>query len=64
MESAKQFQEYAEECISWAKSAETDQERETFLQMARTWMEAEMLVTERQQPRKARGTNAADDATA
>jgi hypothetical protein len=45
MDSAKQFQEYAEECLDWAKSARSDQEREIFLQMAQTWMEAAMLAS-------------------
>jgi hypothetical protein len=45
MESAKQFQEYAEECLDWAKSARSDQEREIFLQMAQTWMEAAILTS-------------------
>ena len=59
MESAKQFQEYAEECLDWAKSARTDQEREIFLQMAQTWMEAAMLASkepalpERRHPKSA-----------
>jgi hypothetical protein len=46
MESAEQFREYAEECLGWAKTARSDQERETFLQMARTWMEVAMLAAD------------------
>jgi hypothetical protein len=59
MESAEQFREYAEECLSWAKTARSDRERETFLQMARTWMEAAMLAADG--PVRA---GSADDATA
>jgi hypothetical protein len=34
MESAKRYRDYAEDCLNWAKAAKSDQERETFLQMA------------------------------
>jgi hypothetical protein len=40
MASAKEFREYADECMGWAKTAKTDHERDIFLQMARTWIEA------------------------
>jgi hypothetical protein len=38
--SAQEYHENAEECIGWARTARTDKERDTFLQMARTWIEA------------------------
>jgi hypothetical protein len=38
--SAKEYRANAEECIGWARTARTDKEREIFLQIARTWMEA------------------------
>ena len=38
--SAKEFRDNAEECIGWARTAHSDKEREIFLQIARTWMEA------------------------
>jgi hypothetical protein len=38
--SPKELREYADECIGWARSARTDNERDIFLQMARTWIEA------------------------
>jgi hypothetical protein len=38
--SPKEEREYADECIGWARTARTDQERDIFLQMARTWIEA------------------------
>ncbi len=40
MESAKHYRDYAEDCLNWAKAAKSDQQRETFLQMAQTWLEA------------------------
>jgi hypothetical protein len=38
--SAKEYREYADECLDWAKTAKSDKERQIFLQMARTWLEA------------------------
>jgi hypothetical protein len=38
--SPKELRGYADECIGWARTARTDQERDIFLQMARTWIEA------------------------
>jgi hypothetical protein len=38
--SAHEYRENAEECIGWARTARADQEREIFLQIARTWIEA------------------------
>jgi hypothetical protein len=38
--SAKEFREYADECLGWAKAAKSDKERRTFLQMAQAWLEA------------------------
>jgi hypothetical protein len=38
--SAKEFREYAAECMDWAKSAKTDHERDIFLQMAKSWLAA------------------------
>jgi midasin (ATPase involved in ribosome maturation) len=37
---AQQYRENAAECVGWARIARTDKERATFLQMARTWIEA------------------------
>jgi hypothetical protein len=38
--SPKELRAYAEECIGWARSTRADNERDIFLQMARTWIEA------------------------
>ena len=37
---AKDFREYAEEHLGWAKTARSTKERQTFLQMAQAWLEA------------------------
>jgi hypothetical protein len=36
--SAKEYREFAHECMGWAKTARSDQEQRIFLQMARTWL--------------------------
>jgi len=36
--SAKEYREFADERIGWAKTARSDQERQIFLQMAQTWL--------------------------
>jgi hypothetical protein len=36
--SAKEYREFADECMGWAKTARSDQERQIFLQMAQTWL--------------------------
>jgi hypothetical protein len=38
--SAKEFREYADECLGWAKTAKSAKESRTFLQMAQAWLEA------------------------
>jgi hypothetical protein len=38
--SAKEFREYADECMDWARTARSEQERDIFLEMAKTWLEA------------------------
>ena len=37
---AKDFREYAEEHLGWAKTARSTKERQIFLQMAQAWLEA------------------------
>jgi len=37
---AKEYRSYAAECMEWAKTARSDQERNTFLEMAKTWLQA------------------------
>jgi hypothetical protein len=40
MSSAKEFREYADECMDWARTARSERERAIFLEMAQTWMAA------------------------
>jgi hypothetical protein len=37
MTTADEFRQYAQECLEWAKQAETDDQRQSFLDMARDW---------------------------
>jgi hypothetical protein len=46
----KEYREYADECFGWAKTAKSDREREIFLQMAETWLEAAIRAEVRQIP--------------
>lgn len=36
----KSFKEYAAECSDWARTARSARERDIFLQMAQTWLQA------------------------
>lgn len=40
MDTTDHYQQYAEECLGWARTAKTDREREIFLEMARAWLKA------------------------
>jgi len=40
MDTPDHYQQYAEECLGWARTAKTDREREIFLEMARAWLKA------------------------
>jgi hypothetical protein len=40
--SSNDFRDFANECLDWAKTAKSDSERDIFLQMAQTWLEAAM----------------------
>jgi hypothetical protein len=42
---AKEYREYADECMGWAKSAKTDHERDIFLQMAAAWNHAALIAS-------------------
>lgn len=61
MSSAKEFREYADECMGWAKTARSDQEREIFLQMARTWMQAAVLASDAPVQQDQKCSDAGDD---
>ena len=40
MSSAKEFREYARECMDWARTARSEKERAVFVEMAQTWLVA------------------------
>ncbi len=40
MASAMQYREYAEECLTWAKEAQSDEDREALIQLAQDWLQA------------------------
>jgi hypothetical protein len=42
--SVEELRAYADEHLGWAKTARTDRERNIFLQMAKTWLEAAAMV--------------------
>jgi hypothetical protein len=46
--SSKEYREFADECLGWAKTARSDRERRIFLQMAETWLEAAVLAERRE----------------
>ncbi len=37
MTTASEFREYARECLEWADAAETEEQRESYLDMAKHW---------------------------
>jgi hypothetical protein len=40
MDTPDHYRTYADECLGWARTAKTDREREIFIEMARTWLNA------------------------
>jgi hypothetical protein len=40
MSNADEYRRNADECMEWAKTAKSDFERNTFLQLAQTWLAA------------------------
>ena len=45
MTAPDEYQRYANECIAWARKAQTDAERKAFLDMARAWTKAYAKAT-------------------
>jgi hypothetical protein len=45
MPSAKEYRAYVDKCLGWAECAETDDERDIFLQMAKGWLEAALIAS-------------------
>jgi hypothetical protein len=48
MASAKEFREYADECMERVKSAKSNRERRILLQMVEAWLEAAVKAERRQ----------------
>jgi hypothetical protein len=59
---SKEYREYADECLAWAKTAGSDKERRSFLQMAETWLRAAVQAeqSERRQSVNDDGKQASD----
>jgi hypothetical protein len=57
MTTADEYRQYAHECIQWAKEAETDDQRQSFLNMARDWTLAALRIT--MTPRQSKQLSAA-----
>jgi hypothetical protein len=43
MTTGDECHQYADECVRWAAKAKTEDERKTFLDMARAWIQAALL---------------------
>ena len=48
--SVKDYREYADECMGWAKTAKSDRERAIFVQMAQTWLQAAAIMEGKEPP--------------
>jgi hypothetical protein len=46
--SSKEYHEFAEQCLGWAKAAQSAGERVIFLEMAQTWFQVAALVEQRE----------------
>jgi hypothetical protein len=49
---ADAYRRNADECIEWAKTAKSDFERNTFLQMAQTWLAAAVYADSQSRGRR------------
>jgi hypothetical protein len=48
--SVKDYREYADECMGWARTAKSDRERAIFVQMAQTWLQAAAIMEGKEPP--------------
>jgi hypothetical protein len=48
--SAHEYRQYADECLSWAKTAQSDRDRRDFLRMAEAWLQAAILIEQAPPP--------------
>ena len=44
MASAKQYHQFRDECLRWAQAARNEAERDIYLQLAKTWHNAELRL--------------------
>jgi hypothetical protein len=47
MSSAKEFREFAEECLRWATETRSESHRDVLLEMAKTWTQAALEAERR-----------------
>jgi hypothetical protein len=59
MTTANEFRDYAKECLRWADQAETDDQRQSFLDMARDWTLAALRLEGVMIPRQSEQAGAA-----
>jgi hypothetical protein len=44
MTTAAEYRHFAKRCMRWASEAETEEELQTYLSMARQWLQAALLL--------------------
>jgi hypothetical protein len=44
MDTATEYRHYADDCVAWAKTAITEEERDVFLKMAQDWLRAAAIM--------------------
>jgi hypothetical protein len=44
MASAKEYRDFAEECLRWAEETKDDAQRKAFLEMANSWIQAAAML--------------------
>ena len=45
--SAKEYREFMEECLRWARTTRSEKHREALIEMAKTWREAAVQLERR-----------------
>jgi hypothetical protein len=48
--SAREYRQYADECLSWAKTTQSERDRRDFLRMAEAWLQAAALIEQAPPP--------------
>ncbi len=44
MPTSQEYRQFAAECINWARTAKSDDERQQFLKLANVWVQAASLL--------------------